>query len=37
MIKVDGDHVTIFFYKRDDCVEGVHPKMGFAGVLIEVF
>jgi len=35
ILEVDGGHVTVFFSERDDCVEGVHLKMGFAGVLIE--
>jgi len=32
ILEVDGGHVTIFFNELDDCVEGVHLKMGFAGV-----
>ena len=35
ILKVNGGHVTIFFNELDDCVQGVHFKMGFAGVLIE--
>ena len=35
ILKVDGGHVTIFFNELNDCVEGVHLKVDFVGILIE--